>query len=107
VHGFDHRIISRLGAAWSRLPRGVLLASYPIRPLEALADTGATMLWEDYGLIDQVLVDQVHGGRYRLFAWTVDDSADMQELADLGVDGLCTNFPDIARRVVGGTGGAA
>lgn len=101
VHGFDHRIISRLGASYPTLPRGVLLASYPIRPLEDLADTGASVLWEDFALIDQSLVEEVHGGGSRVFAWTVDDSSDMLRLADLGVDGLCTNHPDIARRVVG------
>jgi len=101
VHGFDHRIIRRLGEARGNLPRGILLASYPIRPLQALADTGATMLWEDYALIDADLVEEIHGSRARLFAWTVDDSVDMQRLADLGVDALCTNHPDVARRVVG------
>jgi len=101
VHSFDHRIIGRLGAVRPTLQRGVLLASYPIRPLDALADTGATVLWEDYSLIDAALVEEVHGGGDRIFAWTVDDSSDMQRLMDLGVDGLCTNHPDVARRVVG------
>jgi glycerophosphoryl diester phosphodiesterase len=31
---------------------------------------------------------------------TVDDPTRMAELLDLGVDGLCTNVPDVARRVV-------
>jgi glycerophosphoryl diester phosphodiesterase len=104
VHGFDHRIVGRLGLARPDLPRGVLLSSYPIRPLEVLEETGATVLWEESGMIDEALVETVHGARYQLFAWTVNDEAEMRRLADLGVDGLCTNFPDVARRVVGPRG---
>ena len=102
VHGFDHRIVSRLGLARPALPRGVLLASYPLRPLACLEDTGATVLWEDQGLIDAPLVDAVHGANYQLFAWTVNAVEDMRRLIALEVDGLCTNYPDIARRAVGG-----
>src|SRR5438132_99970 len=57
VHGFDHRIVKRLGVARPGLVRGVLLASYPLRPLEPLQDTGATVLWQEQSLIDAALVD--------------------------------------------------
>ena len=102
VHGFDHRIIQRLGLARPELPRGVLLASYPLRPLHALQDTGATVLWEDQALIDAALVEAVHGGKYQIYGWTVNDPEDMRRLLALGVDGLCTNFPDLARQAMDG-----
>jgi glycerophosphoryl diester phosphodiesterase len=40
------------------------------------------------------LVDAVHRHGGRLLAWTVDDPADAQRLAALGVDGVITNEPD-------------
>jgi len=105
VHGFDHRIVKRLGIARPALARGVLLASYPLRPLEALKDTGATALWQEHTLIDAALVDALHGAGYRIYAWTVDDPDDMRRLLALRVDGLCTNFPDVGRRAVQAGGG--
>ena len=100
VHGFDHRIVRRLGDERPALPRGVLSSAYPVRPLVALQDAGATMLWQERGLVDRALVDAVHGAGCRLFVWTVNDAGEMAHLLSLGVDGLCTNFPDIGRRAV-------
>jgi len=100
VHGFDHRIVKRLGVARPALVRGVLLASYPLRPLEALQDTGATVLWQEQSLIDAALVDALHTAGYRIYAWTVDDPEDMRRLLALHVDGLCTNVPDVGRRAM-------
>src|SRR5438046_928110 len=100
VHGFDHRIVQRLGVARPALVRGVLLASYPLRPLEPLQDTGATVLWQEQSLIDAALVDALHSAGYRIYAWTVNDPEDMRRLLALHVDGLCTNVPDVGRRAV-------
>ena len=100
VHAFDHRIVRRLGARSPALRRGVLSASYPIRPLVALEDAGATVLWQERTLVDRLLVDALHGAAMRLIVWTVDEPADMAQLLALGVDGICTNRPEIGRRAV-------
>jgi len=100
VHSFDHRIIQRLGARQPTLPRGVLSSAYPVRPLLLLEDTGATMLWQERRLVDARLVESLHKARARLIVWTVDRPDEMERLAALGVDGVCTNAPDVARRVV-------
>jgi glycerophosphoryl diester phosphodiesterase len=100
VHGFDHRIVRRLGDARPALPRGVLSSSYPVRPLVPLQDAGATMLWQERGLVDRPLLEALHGAGFRLFVWTVNEVSEMEQLLSLGVDGLCTNLPDIGRRAV-------
>jgi len=100
VHAFDHRIVRRLGARSPALRRGVLSASYPIRPLVALEDAGATVLWQERTLVDRLLVDALHGAAMQLIVWTVDEPADMAQLLALGVDGICTNRPEIGRRAV-------
>jgi glycerophosphoryl diester phosphodiesterase len=100
VHGFDHRILARLGRLRPTIPRGVLSASYPMRPLVPLQDIGAEAFWQERSLVDADLATTLHGAGARLIVWTVDDPAEMTRLARIGVDGLCTNRPDIARRTV-------
>lgn len=100
VHAFDHRLLARLGALRPSLPRGVLSASYPIRPLVPLVDAGAVGFWMDRALVDGELAALLHIAGAQLIAWTVDDPAEMVRLAGLGVDALCTNRPDLGRRTM-------
>lgn len=94
VHGFDHRIIARLGAAHPALPRGVLSTAYPLDPVAPARAAGATTLWQEHHLIDLELVEQMHGAGCTVIAWTVERPRDIARLAGLGVDGLCGNAPD-------------
>ncbi len=98
VHGFDHRIIQRLSAKRKGLRCGVLSSSYPVRPLAALKDAGASILWQERTVTDEMLVRTLHDAGMGVFVWTVDDPADLARFVALGVDGLCTNFPARARQ---------
>ncbi len=100
VHSFDHRIVRRLGLARPSLPRGVLCSAYPVRPLAALEDAGATILWQERTMVDRALVDAMHAAGRRIVVWTVNQPEEMRHLIGLAVDGICTNFPDVGRRAI-------
>jgi len=100
VHGFDHRIVQRLGTAQPTLRRGILSASYPVRPLVPLGDAGATMLWQERSLVDRALADALHAARAELIVWTADDPEEIERLLGIGVDGVCTNHVVVGRRAV-------
>jgi glycerophosphoryl diester phosphodiesterase len=55
----------------------------------------------DAALIDGDLVTAVHARGGRLAAWTVDAPSEMERLAALGVDSLCTNDVALCRSVLG------
>ena len=101
IHSFDHRIIRRLAdQRGGKLRCGVLSSSYPVRPLSALEDATASILWQERTVTDDLLVRTLHDARRRLFVWTVDEPADLARFVEMGVDGLCTNFPARARQAV-------
>jgi glycerophosphoryl diester phosphodiesterase len=102
VHGFDHRIIARIGANAPLLRRGILSASYPLDLLGPLTATGAEALWEETHLIDRAMVDKLHAAGKQVIAWTANDADEIRRLVALGVDGICGNYPERIRDAVGG-----
>jgi glycerophosphoryl diester phosphodiesterase len=98
IHSFDHRIIARLGLESPALRMGILSDSYPVDPVGPMVAAGATTLWQELPLIDAELVAAVHRSGGELIAWTVNDWEAYQSLAELGVDGVCGNYPGRLRR---------
>jgi len=101
VHSFEHAIIGRLGRLRPDLRRGVLLAEAIPDPVGAMKVAGARTLWAERRLVDEALVDRVHAAEGALIAWTVNELSDLRRLAQLGVDGLCGNYPDRIRIAIG------
>ena len=52
------------------------------------------------GFVDEPYMSAARENNLEVNVWTVDDPLRMAELIRLGVDGICTNVPDIARKVV-------
>jgi glycerophosphoryl diester phosphodiesterase len=97
IHSFDHRIVDRLGEARPSLRRGILLSAYLKDPVAVMRAVGATALWQEWQLVDQDLVNQIHASGGELIAWTVNELGDLDRMVRLGVDGLCGNYPDRIR----------
>ena len=53
-----------------------------------------------YKLVDNTLIKSVHQKEMLLIPWTVNDILDMNELRQMGVDGLITDYPDIAVKLL-------
>ena len=51
---------------------------------------------------DAALVRRAHEAGLQVHVWTVDDPERMKALVEMGVDGIITNEPGIARTVVDG-----
>ena len=51
-------------------------------------------------VITDRLLSSAHGRGIPVFAWTIDDPVEMEELLAMGVDGIMTDRPDILREVL-------
>lgn len=109
VHAFDHRIPVAVRALRPATPIGLLSASYPLDIRGVLASSHATAFWQHAELIDESLVVAAHEAGVQLIAWTVNTAPHARQLAAWGVDGICTDVPDVistALEPVGSTRGA-
>jgi glycerophosphoryl diester phosphodiesterase len=55
----------------------------------------------DLVVVDAPVVEYFHRRGIPVHVWTVDDEAEMRALLAIGVDGLVTDRPDVAARVLG------
>jgi glycerophosphoryl diester phosphodiesterase len=67
--------------------------------LPDLVKSGHSALHPWVNFLTQETVDACHQHGLALNTWTCDDPKRMAELIAWGVDGICTNVPDIALQV--------
>ncbi len=54
----------------------------------------------DFQLITPRLIEQIHWRKMKLIPWTVNKIEDMKHLKEMGVDGLITDYPDLAKFLI-------
>ena len=88
--------------------RGVLVEARRLEPLLATTylfkeptrlSAGAQTIGPRHDLVTRDLVESAHVAGLRVVPWTVNDVRAMVALVDLGVDGLVTDEPALARAV--------
>jgi len=82
------------------------LTSSPVGPatIEQISAAGHAAVHPNELLVDAVLVARCHEAGLAVNAWTCNDAGRLVELAALGVDGVCTDVPDVALRALGRDG---
>lgn len=63
---------------------------------DSLRDAGHRAVHPWYGLVTKLFIDAAHERGLMVNVWTCDDPAKMSELHAFGIDGICTNVPDVA-----------
>jgi glycerophosphoryl diester phosphodiesterase len=87
-----------IGTAW-------LCGAVPDGTAALLRQRGHVAVHPWVGLLTQAVVDDCHAHDLAVTTWTCDDPQRMAELVAWGIDGICTNVPDVALRVLAGTPG--
>jgi len=83
---------------------GLKLADFG-NSLPRLARASGCSTWSPFWRnVTEPVVAEAHGLGLRVVPWTLNEPADMERMIDLGVDGLITDYPDRARRVLAARG---
>ena len=102
VSSFAVAAIDRVRALASSLPTALLTFGLddPAATIALCVARGHRALHPYDRTVDRALIDAAHDAGLSVNVWTVDDPDRIAALAAMGVDGICTNVPDLARRVV-------
>ena len=102
LSSFDLAAVDRARAQQPSVPTAwLILAGY--EPAEAVAtctDHGHVALHPHHLVTTPELIELAHDAGLAVNTWTVDDPDRIRLLAGWGVDGICTNAPDVAVAVL-------
>lgn len=98
---FRIETVDRCRALAPQIRTAWLCAGAPDDVAEKLVAKGHVALHPWVGLVTRELLDSCHGAGVQVNTWTCDDPVRMAELIEWGIDGICTNVPDVALSVLG------
>lgn len=104
VSSFNIDSVDRMRAVDPTLPCAWLFFQMtdPVSVVDRAVAHGMAGIHPFDNLVDAAMVRRAHEAGLVVNVWTVDDPERMAALVEMGVDGICTNVPDVARRVVDG-----
>ena len=77
-----------------------LCSGIPPGTAALLKERGHSALHPWVAIVTPDAIDECHAAGIEVNTWTCDDPARMAELIDWGIDGICTNVPDVALAVL-------
>jgi glycerophosphoryl diester phosphodiesterase len=104
VHSFYPQVVSAMRAIEPRMAAALLTDGRRIVDWEdfwgfALSlNAQGVSVYHSWATPDRVRQGQLRGLTFMV--WTVDEEKAMREMVDGGVDSICSNFPDLVKRVV-------
>ncbi|MHA1652851.1 MAG: glycerophosphodiester phosphodiesterase [Candidatus Thorarchaeota archaeon] len=97
---FFQQTLRHLRELDSFIQTGVLYSEPPESPVQYALDFGATSINPLFFTLTPKIVEQAHDAGLKVFPWTVNDEDMILEMLKMGVDGIISDMPDVAARVV-------
>jgi glycerophosphoryl diester phosphodiesterase len=94
VSSFDGSELSAFRKLDPETRIGILIEEFPAGLFEFARQIGAYSVNPFYEIANRELVDRAHHEGIKVFVWTADSPEEIDRLKKLGVDGICSNFPD-------------
>ncbi len=101
VSSFNIDTLDRLHAVDTEIPLALLFdIGDPVSTIARAKAHDMSAIHPYDPLVTETMVSRAQDEGLAVNVWTVNDPQRMEELIGFGVDGLCTDHPDIAREVV-------
>jgi len=98
IQSFDFRTLKIVHGKYPIIRTAALIEDFDKRPLEKqLEELGFTpdIYSPAYSLVTKELVDKCHRQKMKIIPWTVNDKSTIDQLRNMGVDGIITDYPDL------------
>ena len=106
ISSFRMETVDRCRALAPTIRTAWLCVFPPADIARTLVAKGHIALHPWVGAVTEEMIGQCHAAGVQVNTWTCDDPERMAELAGWGIDGICTNVPDVALGILTRPGGA-
>jgi len=103
VSSFDALSLERVHELGANVATGLLVTAVPPGVVQRVVEDGHQALHPWWANVTEELIAACHAAGVTVNVWTCDAPDAMARLAELGVDGICTNLPDVAVSVLRGS----
>ena len=100
ISSFNHYSVKRMQALAPDMVYGLLEESRLIDTVGYTAAQGVQAIHPEYHMVDEEFMAQAKAHGLAVNVWTVNSESSMRRLADLGVDILIGNYPDLCGEVL-------
>lgn len=100
ISSFNHRTLKKIKKVDEKIRVGILTYSYYINFGKYLENNG----FETYSVhpaaefVDQKFIKEMKSKKLKIYTYTVNDAKTADELRNMGVDGIITNYPDVVMK---------
>ena len=102
ISSFRLETVDRCKALSAGIRTAWLVVEVPDDVVATMVSRGHSALHPWVGTLGRSHIDVCHGAGIQVNTWTCDDPDRMAELIKWGIDGICTNVPDVAIEVIAG-----
>lgn len=104
VHSFYPHVVSRMREVEPRMAAALLVDTRRVKDWEDFFGFALSLNAQGISVhYEAVTPERVRRAQMRsltFMTWTVDDEPEIGRVLDAGVDSVCSNFPDVVRRVL-------
>ncbi len=100
ISAFRLETVDRCRALVPTIRTAWLVGHVPDDVVATMVGRGHSALHPWVGALNRSHIDVCHGAGIAVNTWTCDDPRRMAELIEWGIDGICTNVPDVAIGVI-------
>lgn len=91
---FHHHLLTDVTRANPNIVTGALFVGIPVHYAQIAADAGASYAMPGIGQCNAPLVEDAKKRGLKTVVWTANTPAQIEKAKALGVDGICSDFPD-------------
>jgi glycerophosphoryl diester phosphodiesterase len=98
IQSFDFRTLQYLHKNYPSIKTAMLIEDYDKRTLEEqikYLGFSPTIYSPAFVLVNDVLIKKCHQQNIQVIPWTVNDKTKMNELKEMGVDGIISDYPNL------------